>query len=60
MMILDKEKLFGNLEKCTLFTPEVTFFGYIITPQGIKVEKSKIEAIQFWPIPKSIYNVQSF
>jgi len=44
MLVLDHEKLFGNLKKCTFFTQEVTFLGYIISVEGIKV-KSTIEAI---------------
>jgi len=31
MMVLEKQKLFGNLKKCTFFISEVTFLGYIIT-----------------------------
>jgi len=60
MMVLEKEKLFGNLKQCTFFTPEVTFLGYIITAQGIKVDDSKIEAIWSGPIPKSIHDIRSF
>jgi len=29
MLVLDHEKLFGNLKKCTSFKQEVTFLGYI-------------------------------
>ena len=56
-MVLEKEKLFGNLKKCTFFTPEVTFLGYIITAQGIKVDEDKIKAIWSWPIAKSVHEV---
>jgi len=60
MMVLEKEKLFGNLKKCTFFTPKVACLGYIIMAQGIKVDGRKIEAIWSWPISKSIHDVQSF
>jgi len=60
MMVLDHEKLFGNLKKCTFFTSEVTFLGYIVSAQGIKVDESKIEVIRSWPLPKSIRDVRSF
>jgi len=43
MMVLDHEKLFANLKKCMLFTPEVTILGYIVSARGIKVDESKIE-----------------
>jgi len=60
MRVLEKEKLFGNLKKCTFFTNEVTFLGYVITPPGICVDESKVEAIRSWPAPKSIHDVRSF
>jgi len=60
MLVLEHETLFGNLKKCALFTPEVTFLGYIVTEDGIKVDESKVEAIRSWPIPKSIYDVRAF
>ena len=44
--------LFGNLGKCTFCTDRVSFLGYVVTPQRIEVDKSKIEAIESWPQPK--------
>jgi len=58
--VLEKEKLFGNLKKCTFFSNEVTFLGYVVTSNGIHVDESKVEAIQSWPTPKSIHDVRSF
>jgi hypothetical protein len=60
MEVLEREKLFGNLKKCTFFTNEVTFLGYIVTAHGIKVDESKVEVIRSWPTPKSIHDVRSF
>ena len=57
MMVFDKKKLLSNLKKCTFFNPEVTFLGYTIMAQGIKLNDNKIKAIQSWPTPKSIYDV---
>jgi len=50
MPVLEHEKLFGNLKKCTFFTHEVISLGYIISGQGIEVDESKLEAIRTWPI----------
>src|SRR6266540_2360031 len=41
--------LFGNLEKCIFCTERVSFLGYVVTPQGIKVDNAKVEAIRSWP-----------
>ena len=40
---------FGNLGKCTLCTDLVSFLGYVVTPQGIEVDKANIDAIESWP-----------
>jgi hypothetical protein len=52
--------LFGNLEKCTFCTDRVFFLGYVVTPQEIEVDQAKVEAIQGWPVPKTITQVRSF
>ncbi|WVZ52124.1 hypothetical protein U9M48_003214 [Paspalum notatum var. saurae] len=39
-------RLFGNMEKCTFCTRRVSFLGYVVTPQGIEVDSSKIDAIR--------------
>src|SRR6266540_4590655 len=53
-------RLFGNLEKCTFYTDRVSFLGYVVTPQGIEDDKAKVEAIQGWPVPKTVTQVRSF
>ncbi|WVZ97512.1 hypothetical protein U9M48_043039 [Paspalum notatum var. saurae] len=47
-------RLFANLEKCTFCTDRVGFLGYIVTPQGIEVDETKIDAIRSWPTPTTI------
>jgi hypothetical protein len=37
--------LFGNLEKCTFCTDQVSFLGYVVTPQGVEVDHVTVEAI---------------
>ena len=58
--VLEKEKLYGNLKKCTFLSHEVTFLGYVVTPNGVRVDESKVEAIRSWPTPKSIHDIRSF
>ena len=45
MLVLEHERLFGNLKKCAFRTPKVTFLGYIVNADGIKAYARKIEAI---------------
>ncbi|GKC48061.1 RNA-directed DNA polymerase [Tanacetum coccineum] len=43
--LLDREKLYGNLEKCEFCTNQVTFLGYLVSNQVIQVDEKKIQAI---------------
>jgi len=45
MIVLEQEKLYGNLKKCSFFSLEVVFLGYIVSSHGIHVDPSKVEAI---------------
>jgi hypothetical protein len=51
--------LFGNTEKCTYCMDRDSFLGYVVTPQGIEFDHTKVEAIQGWPVPKTLSQVQS-
>jgi len=52
--------LFGNIEKCIFCTQRVSFLGYVVTPQGIEVDSSKIDAIREWPTPTTVTQIRSF
>ncbi|WVZ63638.1 hypothetical protein U9M48_013253 [Paspalum notatum var. saurae] len=53
-------RLFGNIEKCIFCTQRVAFLGYVVTPRGIEVDSSKIDAIREWPTPTTITQIRSF
>ncbi|GKV36628.1 hypothetical protein SLEP1_g44736 [Rubroshorea leprosula] len=58
--VLREQKLYANLKKGSFLTTSVTFLGYIIIAQGIKMDPSKIDAIVNWPTPTSMHDVRSF
>lgn len=58
--ILRKEGLYANLKKCTFFTGQLIFSGFVVRKQGRKVDKEKIKFIREWPIPTTIGNVRIF
>jgi len=60
LQTLREQKLYANLKKCSFLTDEVNFLWYIIIAGGIKVDPSKIEAINSWPTPKSVHDIRSF
>ena len=47
-------------EKCEFNKPEVEFLRYIIGINGIKMDPNKITAIQDWPQPTTVKEVQAF
>jgi hypothetical protein len=52
--------LYAKLEKCKFDKTLVEFLGYVISPDGISMDKSKVETIQSWATPSSIKDVQRF
>lgn len=61
--IFDKLREFNlkvQLDKSEFLRKEVSFLGHIITPEGIRPNPVKIEAVQKYPIPKDIKGIKSF
>jgi hypothetical protein len=52
--------LYGNVNKCEFEKEEVTFLGYVVTPEAVQMEPERIRAIQEWPEPKSVFDISSF
>ena len=49
-----------NPQKVKFKSPEVPFYGNMLTKDGIKPDPKKVEAIQDWPIPEDQQQLQSF
>ena len=47
-------------ENCYFFQTEVSFMAYTVTPNGIKKDDKKIEAIPEWPVPKNVKELKRF
>ena len=58
--VLRKERLYANFKKCNFCTNELVFLGFVISAQGMRVDKQKVKAIHEWPTPKSVGEVRSF
>ncbi|XP_068644704.1 uncharacterized protein [Aristolochia californica] len=58
--VLRKEKLYANLKKCTFCTNKMVFLGFVVSNKGIEVDEEKIKAIQEWPTPSNVSDVQIF
>lgn len=49
-----------QLDKCEFLRKETEYLGHVITPDGIKPNPKKIEAIRNFPIPKTQREIKSF
>ncbi|GKA63332.1 putative nucleotidyltransferase, ribonuclease H [Tanacetum coccineum] len=58
----DKKKfmLATTMTKCVFLTASIQFLGYVVSREGLKVDPSKVLAIDQWPRPSSITEVRSF
>ena len=57
---LRRESLYANFKKCSFCMDKIVFLGFVVSANGIEVEKDKVKAILDWPTPKNISEVRSF
>ena len=57
---LKEHQLYVNLRKSTFHSDRTEYLGYIVTPDGISIDKTRISAITNWPIPKNVHEVREF
>ena len=60
LSVLRSEQLYANLKKCTFCLEKLMFLGYVVTAQGIEMDKEKVKAIRDWLTPKLVSEVRSF
>ncbi|GKA13150.1 putative nucleotidyltransferase, ribonuclease H [Tanacetum coccineum] len=60
LTLLWKDSFYAATKKCVLMTPKVLFLGYVVSGDAIQVDESKVAAVQEWPTPTTITEVQSF
>lgn len=57
---LRKHGLYARVDKCLFDADTVEYLGYILSPEGLTMDKAKIKAIVDWPEPRKIKDIQSF
>ena len=57
---LRQEKLYAHPKKCSFFTSEVTFLGFIVSERGVSADPEKVRAIVTWPRLGSMRDIRSF
>jgi hypothetical protein len=57
---LRKHGMYARVEKCYFSVDTVEYLGYILSPEGLSMDESKVEVIKNWPIPRKVKDIQSF
>ncbi|KAL0198990.1 hypothetical protein M9458_007530, partial [Cirrhinus mrigala] len=57
---LIQHKLYAKEEKCQFHQQSIAFLGYIISPEGVAMDDSKVNAVRDWPRPKTLKELQRF
>ncbi|KAF8748003.1 hypothetical protein RHS01_11140 [Rhizoctonia solani] len=57
---LMENQLFCKASKCTFHVTLVEYLGIIVSDKGFSLDKLKIQAVQEWPTPTKVKEVQSF
>lgn len=55
-----EHRLSAKLSKCAFNRTEVTFLGFIVGQDGIKMEQSRIDAVADWPEPENAKDILVF
>ena len=60
LLLLRKNNLFANVDKCTFCVDSVVFLSFIVNKNGVHVDPEKTKVIQEWPTPQNVGDVRSF
>ncbi len=55
-----ENRSFAKVEKCEFHARSIPFLGFILSPEGIRMNPAKVEAVADWPIPENRRAVQRF
>lgn len=57
---LRDSNLHAKPEKCEFHTTSVEYLGFLVTPEGVKMDETKSRAVDEWPRPRTVKEVQRF
>ena len=60
LRILQKEKLYAKLSKCSFGIREVDYLRHTITRNGDTIDKNKVLAVKEWPISTNLKQLRGF
>ena len=56
---LRDNSFYAKHSKCDFFQNSIVYLGHLINENGIEIEPSRIEKVQFWSIPRNIRELRS-
>jgi hypothetical protein len=56
LKLLEVQQLYENPFKCSFGIQQVQYLGHIVSHEGMKVDRNKIEAMVEWKIPQTLKN----
>lgn len=57
---LRQYRLYAKLSKCAFEQKEIRFLGFIVAPDGIRMEPERVSTIRDWPTPRNVREVLQF
>jgi len=57
---LEENDLYIKPEKCMWKVQKIGFLDVLIGPNGIEIEKEKVDRVLSWPEPKNVKDVRKF
>ena len=57
---LEENDLYVKPEKCAWKVRKIGFLGVVIGPNGIEIEREKVDGVLSWPKPNNVKDVRKF
>jgi hypothetical protein len=58
--LLSQHQIFLKQSKCAFGASKVKYLGHIVGKDGVRVDPKKIEAMKYWPRPKTLKRLHGF
>ena len=60
LQVLREHNLKAKMAKCEFFKPSLKFLGHVVSATGMKPDPAKVQVIEEWPEPETVFDVRSF
>ncbi|RVX16738.1 Retrovirus-related Pol polyprotein from transposon 17.6 [Vitis vinifera] len=60
LQTLRDKQLYAKLKKCEFWLDRISFFGHVVSNDGILVDPGKVDAVANWRRPSTVTEIRSF